>query len=178
VLLLGAFAALTYWLTRRSRSAIASSTDRTVTIRRLHRELPRCQPDAQGRAPVADRQGGATLPRRRHDRPAGPQITSATPTSRISRYRPTAPPSPATASTRITGNVKGVRDAADAKSGAVTLTSEFLHVIPKQDRVLTDKAVTIEDARGTINATGMEFDNRSKKLKFGSRVHGEMLPQK
>ena len=71
-----------------------------------------------------------------------------------------------------------MRDAADAKSGAVTLTSEFLHVIPKQDRVLTDKAVTIEDARGTINATGMEFDNRSKKLKFGSRVHGEMLPQK
>jgi lipopolysaccharide export system protein LptC len=78
----------------------------------------------------------------------------------------------------FTGNVKGVREAADAKTGAVTLTSEFLHVIPKEDRVLTDKAVTIEDARGIINATGMEFDNRSKKLKFGSRVHGQMLPQK
>ncbi len=80
----------------------------------------------------------------------------------------------------FSGNVKGVREAteADPQDGPVVLTSEYLHVIPKEDRVLTDLPVTITDARGIINATGMEFDNRSKKLKFGSHVSGQIQPQK
>ena len=78
------------------------------------------------------------------------------------------------------GNVKGVRDAtkADANDGPVVLTSEYLHVLPKEDRVLTDKAVTISDPRGIINAVGMDFDNRSKKVKFGSHVSGQLQPHK
>jgi len=78
------------------------------------------------------------------------------------------------------GNVRGVREATaeDAKDGPVTLTSEYLHVIPKEDRVVTDKPVTIEDSRGIIRATGMEFDNRSKNVKFGSHVSGSLQPQK
>jgi LPS export ABC transporter protein LptC len=51
-------------------------------------------------------------------------------------------------------------------------------VIPKQDRIESDKPVTIQDARGIINATGMEFNNKTKKLKFGSHVHGQFAPQK
>jgi lipopolysaccharide export system protein LptC len=80
----------------------------------------------------------------------------------------------------FSGNVRGVREptAEDAHDGPVTLTSEYLHVIPKEDRVLTDKPVTIEDPRGIIRATGMEFDNRSKKVKFGSHVSGKLQPQK
>jgi lipopolysaccharide export system protein LptC len=78
------------------------------------------------------------------------------------------------------GNVRGVREptAEDAHDGPVVLTSEYLHVLPKEDRMLTDKPVTIEDPRGTISATGMEFDNRSKQVKFGSRVSGSLQPQK
>ena len=78
------------------------------------------------------------------------------------------------------GNVKGVRDAsrADADDGPVVMTSEYLHVLPKEDRVLTDKAVTISDPRGIINAIGMEFDNRSKTVKFGSHVSGQLQPHK
>jgi lipopolysaccharide export system protein LptC len=80
----------------------------------------------------------------------------------------------------FSGNVKGVREAsaADPHDGPIVLTSEYLHVIPKEDRVLTDQPVTITDPRGTINATGMEFDNRSKKLNFGSHVSGQIEPQK
>jgi lipopolysaccharide export system protein LptC len=76
------------------------------------------------------------------------------------------------------GNVKGVRDAtrADANDGPVVMTSEYLHVLPKEDRVLTDKAVTIKDPRGIINAIGMEFDNRSKTVKFGSHISGQLQP--
>ena len=85
------------------------------------------------------------------------------------------------ASTRTSyGNVKGVRDATqgDANDGPIVMTSEYLHVLPKEDRVVTDKAVTIKDPRGIINAVGMEFDNRSKKVKFGSHVSGQLQPHK
>jgi len=80
----------------------------------------------------------------------------------------------------FSGHVRGVRDATseDAHDGPVVLTSEYLHVIPKEDRVVTDKPVTIEDPRGIIRATGMEFDNRTRIVKFGSHVSGSFQPQK
>ena len=70
------------------------------------------------------------------------------------------------------------RTKADADDGPIVMTSEYLHVLPKEDRVVTDKAVTISDPRGIISAIGMEFDNRSKKVKFGSRVSGQLQPHK
>ncbi len=78
------------------------------------------------------------------------------------------------------GNVKGVRDATkpDANDGPIVITSEYLHILPKEDRVLTDKAVTIKDPRGIINAVGMDFDNRSRKVKFSSQVSGQLQPRK
>lgn len=79
------------------------------------------------------------------------------------------------------GNVKAVREAAagvDGKpDGPITVTSEFLHVLPKEDRIVTDRAVTITDPRGTINATGLELDNKTKIVKFKSRLSGQLQPQ-
>lgn len=79
------------------------------------------------------------------------------------------------------GHVKAVREAttgADGKTeGPLTFVSEFLHVIPKEDRVVTDRAVTITDPRGTINATGFEYDNKAKTVKLKSRVSGQLEPQ-
>jgi len=181
VLLLGAFAALTYWLDAQiqvgNRKFDGSNRhDPDVYIENFRA----VSLDVQGRV-----RQSLTAKSARHfpdddttdlmdpqiifSAPDKPRLTVSSDRATITGDRENA---------YFTGNVKGVREATDAKNGAVTLTSEFLHVIPKQDRVLTDKAVTIEDARGIINATGMEFDNRSKKLKFGSRVHGQMLPQK
>jgi len=181
VLLLGAFAALTYWLDAQiqvgNRKFDGSNRhDPDVYIENFRA----VSLDVQGRV-----RQSLTAKSARHfpdddttdlmdpqiifSDPDKPRLTVSSDRATITGDRENA---------YFTGNVKGVREATDAKNGAVTLTSEFLHVIPKQDRVLTDKAVTIEDARGIINATGMEFDNRSKKLKFGSRVHGQMLPQK
>jgi len=79
----------------------------------------------------------------------------------------------------FTGNVKGVRAAAadEPDKGAVVVTSEYLHVLPKEDKIETDKPVTISDPRGIINATGMEFDNKAKTFKFKSHVSGQMQPQ-
>jgi lipopolysaccharide export system protein LptC len=44
--------------------------------------------------------------------------------------------------------------------------------------VRTDKAVTITDPRGIINATGMEADSKAKTIKFKSGVSGHMEPRK
>jgi lipopolysaccharide export system protein LptC len=73
-----------------------------------------------------------------------------------------------------------VREAAggDKPEGPITVTSEYLHVIPRQERIVTDQPVTITDPRGIIHATGMELDNHSKTLKFRSRVSGQFQPQK
>ena len=80
----------------------------------------------------------------------------------------------------FTGNVKGVREAAAAErdKGPVVVTSEYLHVLPKEDKIETDKPVTISDPRGIIHATGMEFDNKAKTFKFKSRVSGQLQPVK
>lgn len=78
------------------------------------------------------------------------------------------------------GKVKAVRDAASdaSREGPMTIESEYLHVIPEEDRVETDKPVTITDAHGIINATGMEIDNKAKTIKLKSRVSGQLQPQK
>jgi len=57
------------------------------------------------------------------------------------------------------------------------VTSEFLHVFPNEDRIVTDRAVTIADPRGTINAIGLELDNKARTAKFGSHVTGQIQPQ-
>jgi lipopolysaccharide export system protein LptC len=79
------------------------------------------------------------------------------------------------------GHVRAVREATTAANekpdGPVVVTSDFLHVLPNEDRVVTDRAVTITDPRGTINAIGLELDNKAKTAKFGSHVTGQLQPQ-
>ena len=82
----------------------------------------------------------------------------------------------------FTGNVRAVREAGTAAdgekpSGPVTVTTEFLHVIPDKEIARTDKAVTIEEPRGIIRAVGLELDNTTKTLKLKSSVRGTLQPQ-
>jgi lipopolysaccharide export system protein LptC len=81
------------------------------------------------------------------------------------------------------GQVRAVREATRATgsepaSGPMTLTTEFLHVMPNQEIARTDKAVTITDPRGIINATGLDADSKAKTIKFNSGVSGHMEPRK
>jgi lipopolysaccharide export system protein LptC len=80
------------------------------------------------------------------------------------------------------GHVKAVREAtttANEKSeGPVTVTSDYLHVIPNEERIVTDRAVTISEPQGTINAIGLQLDNKAKTVKFNSKVSGQLQPQK
>lgn len=81
------------------------------------------------------------------------------------------------------GQVRAVREATlavgnEPASGPLTLSTEFLHVMPNQEIARTDKAVTITDPRGIINATGMEADSKARTIKFKSGVSGHMEPRK
>jgi lipopolysaccharide export system protein LptC len=79
----------------------------------------------------------------------------------------------------LEGNAKVVRDATDAEKsdGPITVRSEYLDVMPKEDRVVTDRLVTITDPRGTVSTIGVELDNKTKTVKFKSRLSGQLQPQ-
>ena len=89
----------------------------------------------------------------------------------------------------LAGNVRAMRDAPPAAAkpkagkadagpgGPVTLTTEYLRVVPKQGRATTDRAVTIEEPRGIIHAVGMEIDTKAQTLKLKSGVRGTLAPQ-
>jgi lipopolysaccharide export system protein LptC len=183
VLLLGTLAVLTYWLNAQIQGAGPAFDGSTRHDPDLYIENFRAVSlDAQGRVRQALT---ARLARHYPDHDTtdfdAPLITFSDPGKPklvVSADRATVTGDREHA--YFSGNVEGVREATgpDANDGPVTLTSDYLHVIPKEDRVVTDKPVTIKDARGIINATGMEFDNRSKKLKFGSHVSGQVQPQK
>ena len=82
----------------------------------------------------------------------------------------------------FSGNVDAVREGGPTQPGAapagpVTVTTEYLHVVPDKELATTDKAVTIEEPRGIIRAVGLTLDNKAKTLKLKSSVSGTMQPQ-
>ncbi|HEX6137929.1 MAG TPA: LPS export ABC transporter periplasmic protein LptC [Casimicrobiaceae bacterium] len=83
----------------------------------------------------------------------------------------------------FTGRVR-VERAADPQpasgegpSGPVTLETDSLRVIAKEQRVETDQPVTIEEPRGIIRGRGLEFDNKAKRVRIKSHVSGTLQPQ-
>jgi lipopolysaccharide export system protein LptC len=82
----------------------------------------------------------------------------------------------------FTGNVRAVREEGiespgEKPTGPIIVTTEYLHVIPGKDLARTDKAVTIEEPRGIIQSVGLELDNKAKTLKLRSAVRGTFQPQ-
>ena len=86
----------------------------------------------------------------------------------------------------LAGHVRAVRDAVPATaktkdggglSGPLTLATEYLRIVPKQGRAMTDREVTIEEPRGMIRAVGMEIDTKAQTLKLKSAVRGTLQPQ-
>ncbi len=76
------------------------------------------------------------------------------------------------------GDVKAARAGEPGAEGAgpVTLSTEFLHVVPKENRASTDRPVTITEPRGIIHATGLVLDNEARTAKLRSDVRGTFAP--
>ena len=86
----------------------------------------------------------------------------------------------------FTGNVHATREAPSpaaaardqgGATGPITLSTEFLHVLPQKHKVVTDKPVTVEEARGIIRSVGLELDTDAKTVKLNSAVTGTLQPQ-
>jgi len=71
----------------------------------------------------------------------------------------------------LSGNVV-VKKEAMAGSGALTVSTQFLHLIPGLDKVITDKPLMITHESAVVNAVGMEMDNRSGVTRLLSQVRG------
>jgi lipopolysaccharide export system protein LptC len=182
VLLLGAFAALTYWLNAQVQSSGArfDASGRHDTDLYIE-DFKAVSLDEEGRV----RQSiTAKVARHFPDDDTtefdSPLITFSDPDKppvSVEADRATITGDQKNAYFR--GHVRGVRAAAadDREKGPIVITSEYLHILPKEDKMETDKPVTISDPRGIINAIGMEFDNKAKTFKFNSHVSGQMQPQ-
>ncbi|SNX59409.1 lipopolysaccharide export system protein LptC [Nitrosomonas ureae] len=69
----------------------------------------------------------------------------------------------------LTGNVSAMRGVDDDKN-KITLSTDFLYLIPDENLVKTDRAVTITKLNTVIHATGLEFNNRIGKIQLLSKV--------
>jgi len=74
-------------------------------------------------------------------------------------------------------DVRVTRAAHESASELVVKTT-FLHVIPDDNLAMTDRAVTITDATGTVAAVGLELNNATRILKLLSNVRGIYDPSK
>ena len=185
VLMLGALAALTYWLdaqvqTPPDRRDGSSRHDPDVFLENFRaitfdangqpREMLAAQ---RAEHYPADDSATVILPELALTETGRPGVTVQSKTARLSGdrengyfegavrvHREAEPPAP--------GN--------DNPSGPVTLTTEYLHVIPKQYKVESDRAVTIEEPRGIIHSKGFTLDNKSKTVSLHSRVSGTFQP--
>jgi lipopolysaccharide export system protein LptC len=187
VLLLGSLAAMTYWLD----AQIAPPTPPSDGSKRHDPDLY----VENVRAVVFDTNGNATQilsAKRAEHFPDDDSTQFVAPV--ISLNNPDEPRFHVTADTAklsgdradawFSGNVKAVRDAetapakaGDKPAGAVTLTTEYLHVLPNEKKVDTDKPVTIAEARGMMKGTGLKMDLNTKQVTMMPPVSGTIEPQ-
>jgi lipopolysaccharide export system protein LptC len=78
------------------------------------------------------------------------------------------------------GEVRATREPLPDAAGeeSLTITTEYLHVIPDKDWAETDQPVTIIRPRAIIHAVGMHLDNKTHTAKLLAKVRGEFIRQK
>ncbi len=77
----------------------------------------------------------------------------------------------------LNDNVEMLRDAS-AQQDKLSLKTEYLHILPNQHLITTDRAVTVTNANATVHAIGLEMDYKMRILKLLSRVKSEYVPTK
>jgi len=68
---------------------------------------------------------------------------------------------------------------AENQHDQLKMQTEYLHIIPDQDLVSSNRAVTLTDPHTTVKALGMEMNNKTRQIKLLSQVKGKyVLPNK
>jgi len=75
----------------------------------------------------------------------------------------------------LQGGVEVLRDA-DQEQDQLKLQTESLKIIPEQDLARSDNAVKLTEAHTTVNAIGLELNNKTRTIKLLSRVKSEYVP--
>jgi len=75
----------------------------------------------------------------------------------------------------LQGGVEVLRGAG-VKQDQLKLQTEFLNIIPDQDFASSDRAVMITEANTTVNAIGLELNNKTRTIKLLSKVKSEYVP--
>lgn len=75
----------------------------------------------------------------------------------------------------LQGGVEVLREAG-VKQDQLKLQTEFLNIIPDQDLASSDRAVTLTEAHTTVNAIGLELNNKTRTIKLLSKVRSEYVP--
>ena len=75
----------------------------------------------------------------------------------------------------LQGDVEVLREAG-VQQDQFALQTEYLHIIPDQDLVRSDRAVIFIEAHTTVNAVGMELNNKTRTIKLLSKVRSEYVP--
>ncbi len=60
----------------------------------------------------------------------------------------------------------------------LALTTEWLHILPNQHLISTDRPITLTDARTTVNAIGMDMDYQLHTFTLHSKVKSIYVPAK
>jgi lipopolysaccharide export system protein LptC len=186
VLLLGGLAALTYWLDAQVQApenarAGAPRHEPDMYIERFR--AVSLGADGTSRQAISaaraehfadDQTTELTEPRLHLTEPGKPALTLTAARGKLSADRDNA---------WFSGDVRAVREAppggADVgmPGGSMTLTTQSLHVDVRHERFETAEPVTIEEPRGIIKGTGLEFDNVAKTARLKSQIHGTMQPR-
>jgi len=184
VLLLGGLAALTYWLDAQVQPPAPRRDGTERHDPDIYVEGFRAvELDAQGRARqlIAGKRAlhFGDDQTTEISQPVLSQTEAGKPTFRITAQKGTL--SGDRKEVSFSGSVVAVREAGptkpgEAPSGPVTVSTEYLHVVPDKELASTDKAVTIEEPRGIIRSVGLTLDNKAKTLKLKSAVSGTMQP--
>ena len=75
----------------------------------------------------------------------------------------------------LQGGVEVLR-VAGVEQDQLKLQTEFLSIIPDQDLASSDRAVTLTEAHTTVNAIGLELNNKTRTIKLLSKVRSEYVP--
>jgi lipopolysaccharide export system protein LptC len=103
-----------------------------------------------------------------------PQLTNTPPGKAPMRMRAdTGKVSPDNEHVYLMGNVVGVREASAGHS-KLTVTTEYLHVRPRDEKADSNKRVTIVDSNGTHVGGSLEVDNKARTIKLRNGVTGEI----
>lgn len=175
VLLLGVLAALTYWLDAQVQRGTGGGTSERKEPDYYLEDFAatRFGPDGS----VVQKLAARRLTHYPGDAPAevtAPELVTTTPgkpTLSVRADRGTI--SPDNENVWLAGHVVGVRHATGSQS-RLTITTDYLHVIPRQEKADTDHKVTIADANGTHTGNALEADNKARTLKLRNGVVGEL----